>query len=233
MYPNILLEHGLRAIRRKLLNRTTNVPSTECTVDAVTLCRTCSNIQFKNKHYVPIKGCNQGPKDARDYTDIAMDEVDDLLINFKLNNLALLEYGRYHDDTFTPWSHGLDNLMIFKQALDDFIADIYLTIRFTMSFDFKRIQFLNLNIYVEDGYLKTALFSNPTDNHEDLNVRSWHQDSVFRSIPTTVANRIRRNCTDHSEFTKSRSEYSGYLTNAGSLDKAFHNVKNLSQETLV
>ena len=33
------------------------------------------------------------------------------------------------------WSHGLDNLMVLKQALDDFIADIYPTIRFTMSYD--------------------------------------------------------------------------------------------------
>ena len=136
MYPNISLEHGLRAIRRKLLNRTTNVPSTECIVDAVKLCRTCSNIQFKNKHHVPIKGCNQGPKDACDNTDIAMDEVDDLLINFKFNILSILEYGRQHDDTFTPWSHGLDNLMTFKQGSDDFIADIYPTIRFTIKFLF-------------------------------------------------------------------------------------------------
>ena len=66
MYFNTLLEHGLRAIRCKLLNRTTNIPSTECIV-----------------------------------------EVDDLLINFKFNNLALPEYGRYCDDTFTPLSHGL------------------------------------------------------------------------------------------------------------------------------
>ena len=142
MYPNISLEHGLRAIRHKVLNRTTNVPSTECIVDAVKLCRTCSNIQLKNKHYVPVKGCNQEPKDACGYTDIAMDEVDDLFINFKFNNSALLEYSRYRNDTFTPWSHGLVNLMIFKQALDDFVPDIYPTIRFTMSFDFKRIQIL-------------------------------------------------------------------------------------------
>ena len=121
MYPDISLEHGLRAIHRKLLNRTTNVSSTECIVDAVKLCRTCSNIQLKNNHYVPIKGCNQRPKDACDYTDIAVDEVDDLLMNFKFNNLALQGYGEYCDDTFTPWSHGLDNLMVFKQALDDFI----------------------------------------------------------------------------------------------------------------
>ena len=60
---------------------------------------------------------------------------------------------------------------------------------------------------------------------------------MFRSIPTTVANRIRRNYTDDSEFTKSRSEYSDHLTNTGynsaSINKAFNNAEHLSQETLV
>ena len=60
--------------------------------------------------------------------------------------------------------------MIFRKALDDFIADIYPTIRFTMSYDFKRVQFVDLNIYVEDGYLKATLFSKPTDNDEHLNI---------------------------------------------------------------
>ena len=53
----------------------------------------------------------------------------------------------------------------------------------------------------------------------------------------TIANRIGRSCTDDSEFTKSQSEYSGYLTDAGyktaTIDKAFNNVENLSQKTLV
>ena len=70
--------------------------------------------------------------------------------------------------------------MTCKQALDDFIADIYPTIRFTMNYDFKPIQFLHLDIYVEDGHLETVLFTKPMDNHEYLKVRSWHHDSVFR-----------------------------------------------------
>ena len=94
------------------------------------------------------------------------------------------------------------------------------------------IRFLDLNIYVEDGYLKTTLFSKPKDNHEYLNVRSWHQDSVFRSIPTTVANRIRRHCTDDGEFTKSRSEYSGYLTNAGYKTSSISMVQETKEQQL-
>ena len=81
------------------------------------------------------------------------------------------------------------------------------------------------------------MLSRPTDNHEYLDVRSSHQQAVFRSIPRTVANRVKRNCTDDSEFVRARSEYSHYLLragyNIGSIDNAFQNVELISQETLV
>ena len=52
-----------------------------------------------------------------------------------------------------------------------------------------------------------------------------------------MANRVRRNCTDDSEFVRARSEYSNYLLRAGynisSIDNAFQNVQLISQETLV
>ena len=73
MYPNITLDHGIRAVRRKLLDRDSESPSVECIIDAIKVIRTCSNIQFKGRHYIPIKGCNQRPKDACDYVDIAYD----------------------------------------------------------------------------------------------------------------------------------------------------------------
>ena len=85
--------------------------------------------------------------------------------------------------------------------------------------------------------MKTKIFSKPKDNHEYLDVQSSHQQAVFRSIPRTVANRVRRNCTDDSEFVRARSEYSNYLLRAGynisSIDNAFQNVQLISQETLV
>ena len=89
--------------------------------------RTCSNILFKGRHYVLIKSCKQGPNDACDYADIAMDEVDKVLVNFNFNDLKLYIYGRYCDDTFIPWLHGIDNLFIFKEALDEDIRSKYLS----------------------------------------------------------------------------------------------------------
>ena len=106
-----------------------------------------------------------------------------------------------------------------------------------MVYDYKEIQFLDLTVYVENSDLKTKFFSKLTDNHECLDARSLHRQGVFRSIPRTVANRVRRNCTDDSEFVRAKSEYSNYLLrasyNINSTDNAFQNVQLLSQEILV
>ena len=90
---------GIRAARHKHLDRDSESPSVECIIDAIRIIRTCSNIQFKGRYYFPIQGCNQGPKDACDYTNIAMDEVDKFLVDFCLNDLKLDIYDRYRDDT--------------------------------------------------------------------------------------------------------------------------------------
>ena len=159
MYPNITLDHGIRAVRHKLLDRESESPSVECINDPIKIIRTSSNIQFKGRYYIPIKGCNQGPKDACDYTDILMDEVDKFLVDFSFNDFKLDIYGRYRDDTFIPWLHGIDNLLVFKQALDEHIRSIYPNINFTMIYDNKGIQFLDLTVYVENGILKIKMFS--------------------------------------------------------------------------
>ena len=47
MFPNITRDHGIRAIRRKLLDRDNETPSVECIIDVFEIIRTCSDIQFK------------------------------------------------------------------------------------------------------------------------------------------------------------------------------------------
>ena len=54
-----------------------------------------------------------------------MDEVDKFLVDFSFNDLKLDIYGRYRDDIFIPRLHGIDNLLNFKQTLDEHIKSIY------------------------------------------------------------------------------------------------------------
>ena len=107
----------------------------------------------------PLKVATKGQKMfVHDYTDIAMDEVDKFLVDFSFNDLKLDTYDRYRDDTFIPWLHGTDNLLNFKQALDEHIKSIYPNINFTMVYDYKEIQFLDLTVYEENGFFKDKKF---------------------------------------------------------------------------
>ena len=81
-----------------------------------------------------------------------MDEVDKFLVDFSFNDLKLDIYSRYRDNTFIPWLHGIDNLLNFKQALDEHIKSIYPNINFTMVYDCKEIQLLDFTVYVENGF---------------------------------------------------------------------------------
>ena len=78
----------------------------------------------------------------------------------------------------------------------------YPNINFTMIYYYKEIQFIDLTVYVENEFLKTKIFSRLTDNQEYFDARSSHQKAIFRCIPKTVANRVRRNCANDSEFVK-------------------------------
>ena len=63
------------------------------------------------------------------------------------------------------------------------ILDLFMQILILldMIYDYKEIQFLGLTVYVENGFLKTKMFSRPTDNHGYLDVRSSYQEVVFRN----------------------------------------------------
>ena len=52
MYPNITLDHGIRVVRRKLLDRGSKNASVECIIDAIKVSRTCSNIQLHQQAVV-------------------------------------------------------------------------------------------------------------------------------------------------------------------------------------
>ena len=43
-YPNLTLDHGIRAVYHKLLDRDSESPSEGCIIDAINVIRTCSNI---------------------------------------------------------------------------------------------------------------------------------------------------------------------------------------------
>ena len=82
---NVTLDHSIRTVHGEILDRDSKSPSVECIIDAII--RMCSNIQFKRRHYIAINGWNETPKDASNYTNIVMGQVDNFLVDFSFNDL--------------------------------------------------------------------------------------------------------------------------------------------------
>ena len=87
-----------------------------------------------------------------------MDEVDKFLVHFSFNDHKLDIYGRYRDDTFIPWLHGIDNLLNFKQALDEHIKSICPNINFTMVYDYKEIHFFRSYCICRERVFEDKIF---------------------------------------------------------------------------
>ena len=66
------------------------------------------------------------------------------------------------------------------------------TIKFTAEYFNKEVNFLDVNITLIDGELKTGLFLKPTDTHQFLDPISSHPYHCKKGIPYSQALRLNR-----------------------------------------
>jgi len=149
-----------------------------------------------------------GPKNACSYADLAMGEIDKLA---KLGNIKPFCWWRYRDDILDLWTQGEDKLIEFT----NYINSLYPTIKFTITYSKEKINFLDLTLFLIDGQIKTDVYSKPTDSHLYLPPSSAHPYNCKKSIPYSVALRIKRNCSDREYLEKRNTEYQEYLIQQG------------------
>ena len=109
-----------------------------------------------------------GTKMAPSYANLFMG-------NFEQKALATathspLIWWRYIDDIFLLWTHG-------EEKLNDFITylnNLHPTIKFTSSFSYNEIPFLDVKVMLLNGRLETDLYVTPTDKHQYLLKSSCH-----------------------------------------------------------
>ena len=158
-----------------------------------------------------------GPKNACSYADLAMGEID-VKAKF-LGPIKPSLWWRYHDDVFDLWQQGLPALHQFT----DCINSLYPTIKFELVFSERELHVLDLTLYLIDGFIRTDVYSKPTDSHLYLPPSSCHPKHVFKAIPFGVATRLKRNCSDETFFAERTAEYKGYLLNQGYPSKLVNN----------
>ena len=86
-------------------------------------------------------------------------------------------------DIFFHWEHG-------EESTRDFIDQVKLfhpAIKFTAEYSKEEVSFLELNVKLIDGKLKTDLFVKSTDTHQFLDPTSSHPYHYKKRIPYSEA----------------------------------------------
>ena len=208
-FPNIDNKLGLTAVKKALNTRDRPVPSTKCILEAVEICLKSNHSVFKGKFFLQVHGRAMSPKNAFSYADLAMGEID-----YKAKFCGPIKpalWWRYRDDVFDLWQQGLPNLEAFTQ----YINSLYPTIKFELVFSDNHLHVLDVTLYLIDGFIRTDVYSKPTDSHLYLPPSSAHPTHVFKAIPYGVALRLRRNCFNDNFLITRTSEYKSYLINQG------------------
>ena len=118
---------------------------------------------------------------------------------YNLINKKCSFYKRFIDDIFILWNGTLNDLKTCVHQLNT----LHPTIKFDVKYSLTSIEFLDTRIYKSTtGKLQTTLYTKPTDRQSYLHSQSYHPSSCKRSIAYSQALRIRRICTEDSEYSK-------------------------------
>ena len=152
-----------------------------------------------------------GTKCAVIYANLFMSHFEETYIYDLIRNKCNF-YKRFIDDIFIIWNGTHDELKAFVEQLNK----LHPTIKFDAKYLTDSIEFLDTRIYKStDGKLQTTLYTKPTDRQSYLHSKSYHLSSCKRSIAYSQALRIRRICSDDTEFKKHTDKLTEKLTQRG------------------
>ncbi|XP_048085145.1 uncharacterized protein LOC125285007 [Alosa alosa] len=137
---------------------------------------------------------------------------------------------RYLDDIFFKWDGGENEL----QAFHTYMGENNQYLRFTMSVDKTKMNFLDILVIREGNVLKTNLYRKSTDRNSLLHGESYHPTSLKKNLPISQFSRIRRICSSEdgyqsqSTILKKRFKERGYKDQW--IGEAADRFKNMSQD---
>ena len=147
-----------------------------------------------------------GMRMAPAYTNLVMGDLEEkLLAQFPLKPYL---WWRYIDDIFMVWTHMEDKLEGFFNHL--FYQ--HSTIKFTLEFSKSHISFLDVTVSLDNNNkISMDLFVKLTDTHQYLLHTSCHPSHIKKSIPFSLALRIRRICSTTEKFQERTNELLEFL----------------------
>ena len=105
------------------------------------------------------------------------------------------------------WQHGREELDSFVNHLNTRVG----TIKFTHECSPESVSFLDVTVKLNNGIVETDLYCKPTDSHDYLLYSSSHPQKCKDSIPYSQFVRIRRLCSNITDFEDHVIEFAAHL----------------------
>ena len=131
-----------------------------------------------------------------------------------------------------------ESLKLFINFCNSYAADNKMksSIKFTVDYSKSEVVSLNTKVKFTDDKVATTLFCMPSASHQYLHRSSYHPTHVFSSIPKSQFIRIRRICTNVTDYWDNASKFVAYFQSRGfsvrSLNKIVCQVAETSQTSL-
>ena len=213
LYPNIPHGEGLDSLRRYLETRDNKRISSDTLTELAEVVLKNNIFEFDEKTFKQKRGTAIGTKFAPPYTILFMANLEEkMLEGFEKKPMI---WWRYIDDIFFIWEHGEESLKVFIEQVNMFHS----TIKFTAEYSTEQANFLDVNIKLIDGELKTDFFVKPTGTHQFLDPTSCHPYHCKKGIPYSQALRLNRICLDNGTFDRRCNDLEKWLMERGYNEK--------------
>ena len=184
LYPNISHDEGLAFLKDFLYSRVDKQVTTDTLIELAELVLKNNIFEFSDKTYKQIR------------RTASMTVLEEKILN-KVKKKPNV-WWRYIDDIFFIWEHGEESLKEFLNEINSFHS----TIKFTADWSKEKVNFLDVEVTLNNGVLSTDLFVKPTDTHQFLDPTSCHPYHCKKGIPYSQTLRLNRICSDNNNFDK-------------------------------
>ena len=209
LYTNIPQEEGIKACTSALSRSGHTTPPIRDLESLMKLVLTKNNFSFMDKHYLQVHGTAMGTRMAPSFACIFMSELEERMLASAPCRPWI--WWRYIDDVFFIWTSDENSLGSFTNHINSF----HRTIKFTSEVSHHEAHFLDVTIRKEEDTLITDLYSKPTDTHQYLHATSCHPKHCKTGIAYSQALRLRRICSNDSDFSKHAQELKNHLVARG------------------
>ena len=226
LYTNICLTHALIVITQFISrNLNSNDISSTAFHEILKLIFENNVFSFNKKFFRQIKGVAMGAKCAPSIANLYLAILEE---NFLVIHKPLF-YCRFIDDICTILNEHF-NIDILINSFGNLKLNVVSN---------NTVNFLDLNITLDQttNFLSFSLYTKPTNTFSYLLNTSNHPNFIFRNIPKSIFIRVRRICSNFTDYLYSSSIISDQLIDRGfeknKIDNIFRSVAKMDRLKLL